>query len=457
MLTSLSLTNFKSWKQIEGMRLAPVTGLFGTNSSGKSSILQLLLLLKQTVESSDRKQVLNFGDEQDYVALGSFRDVVHKGASPRQLGWSIAWDLPERQYVFAPIEGGSNILGDRQIRFDTVVTEGRSRLIAVRRFEYEFDDRVFGMERLQAASSDYRLFTTPAMPEVFEFRQRPSQPASLPSPVKFYGFPDQTRASYENAGFLADFELALERLFGRIYYLGPLRESPQREYRWAGTEPADVGRRGEKAIAALLAADARGRGIAAPDGGSTISVGEHVARKLKELKLICDFAVRPVSRKSDLYHVVVKQNPLAPEVLLTDVGFGVSQVLPVLVLCYYVPEGSSILLEQPEIHLHPSVQADLADVLIDAVKTRRIQIIVESHSEHLLLRLQRRIAEEKFSNNDAALYFCKMADDASELMPLALDEYGNISNWPDDFFGDAFEESALQLEAEMERKKQEAA
>jgi predicted ATPase len=74
----------------------------------------------------------------------------------------------------------------------------------------------------------------------------------------------------------------------------------------------------------------------------------------------------------------------------------------VLVLCYYVPEGSILILEQPEIHLHPSVQTGLADVFIDAVKTRKVQIILESHSEYLLRRLQRRIAEEKVSQEDMA-------------------------------------------------------
>ncbi|MBK9094183.1 MAG: AAA family ATPase [Anaerolineae bacterium] len=68
--------------------------------------------------------------------------------------------------------------------------------------------------------------------------------------------------------------------------------------------------------------------------------------------------------------------------LITDVGFGVSQVLPVLVLCYYAPEGSILLLEQPEIHLHPAVQAGLADVFVEVMKERRIQIILEA-TRHL--------------------------------------------------------------------------
>jgi predicted ATPase len=135
------------------------------------------------------------------------------------------------------------------------------------------------------------------------------------------------------------------------------------------------------------------------------------------------------------------------------VGFGVSQILPVLVLCYYVPEGSIILLEQPEIHLHPSVQSGLADVFLDAIKNRKLQIIVESHSEHLLRRLQRRVADESIKPDQTALYFCEATDEGSQLKALDVDLYGSIRNWPQDFFGDDFSEMAAITKAAMERKK----
>jgi predicted ATPase len=111
----------------------------------------------------------------------------------------------------------------------------------------------------------------------------------------------------------------------------------------------------------------------------------------------------------------------SPEVVITDVGFGVSQILPVITLCYYVPRGSILLIEQPEIHLHPKVQAGLADVFIDAIKTRDIQIILESHSEHLLRRLQRRMAEGAFESKSASLYFCETGTGESVLKKLDLD------------------------------------
>jgi predicted ATPase len=179
---------------------------------------------------------------------------------------------------------------------------------------------------------------------------------------------------------------------------------------------------------------------------------ERVAEWLSELGLISDFRLKPIAPNRKEYEVLVRRSPQAPEVLITGVGFGVSQILPVLTLCYYAPAGSTLILEQPEIHLHPFVQAGLADVFIDVIKTRDIQIILESHSEHLLRRLQRRIAEDRIKPADAALYFVATQQGASVIDPLQLDLYGNISNWPHQFFGDELGELAAMTEAAMLRQ-----
>src|SRR5262249_46498369 len=154
------------------------------------------------------------------------------------------------------------------------------------------------------------------------------------------------------------------------------------------------------------ASEQRGRTISPGSHKKKQTLQERVAYWLRELGLIHAFSVEPIAPGSNLYNVRVQKSPNSAFALLPEVGFGVSQVLPVLVLCYYVPEGSTILLEQPEIHLHPSVQSGLADVFVDVLKNRKVQVILESHSEHLLRRLQRRIAEEVLPNGDTSIYFC---------------------------------------------------
>jgi predicted ATPase len=264
------------------------------------------------------------------------------------------------------------------------------------------------------------------------------------------------RAYFQNAAFLSDFELQFEDLFARLFYLGPLREYPKRQYAWSGAQPADMGRRGEKVVDALLASREAGVRISRGKGRRRQTVEERVAEWLQTLGLIESFEVRPITKGGRLFQVWVRRHAKAPEVLITDVGFGVSQILPVITLCYYAPEGSTLILEQPEIHLHPSVQAGLADVFIDAMKTRKIQIVLESHSEHLLRRLQRRIAEEEIEADDTALYFCSTEKGESRLTKLELDLYGTIENWPEDFFGDDYEEIAATSRAAMKRKKERA-
>lgn len=427
-----------------------MTGIFGTNSSGKSSILQGLLLLKQTLESADRALPLHFGGERDYVELGSFRDVIYKHQTDNVLHFAFKWDLAKRLEIKNPENPTEPPLfegGDMAFSISVIWVKNKIR---VRQFAYEFAEQTFSLTKKETGNQ-YELSPT-SQGKGFRFIRTPGRVWELPPPFKFHGFPDQATTYYQNSGFLPDFQLQVEELFSRIYYLGPLRDHPKRRYVWSGGEPEDMGRRGERYVDAILSARNRGKYISPGYRRRKQSLEERVAFWLKELGLIHSFSVASIGNGSGLFEVKVKRGPSSADVLITDVGFGVSQILPVLVLCYYVDEGSTILLEQPEIHLHPSVQMGLADVFIDVMKNRNIQIILESHSEHLLTRLQRRLAEEMLSEKDVALYFCNAESAGSELNALELDLFGSITNWPKDFFGSRFDETAAIQEARLKRR-----
>lgn len=289
---------------------------------------------------------------------------------------------------------------------------------------------------------------------VFQFSRQKGRPWNIPSPIKTHLFPDQAKTYYQNADFLSFFESEYESMMDQIYYLGPLREYPKREYQWSGARPFDVGYRGERTIDAILSATIRDekRNLGKKTWYKTFQ--EIIAYWLKELGLIQDFSIKEIAEGSNLYQAIVKRDEESPEAFLTDVGFGVSQVLPALVLLYYVPEGSTVLMEQPEIHLHPSVQSGLADVILQVAIHRNIQVIVESHSEHLLRRFQRRIAEEKYPANELKLYFCDSTQGVSKLSNLEIDLFGDIRNWPENFFGDEMIEIAATRTAVLKRKMQ---
>lgn len=450
MIKKLSLENFKCWQHL-AMRLAPITGLFGTNSSGKSSILQALLLLKQTIESSDRSLPLMLGGGNDYVELGSFQDVVCFHDTENVLHFGFSWDLPKKLEIENPDNPTEILFSGTEMEFQTEIDLAPKDKIRVRKLKYDFAGKSFSYTWKEGAK--YQLSPTKSG-NGFRFIREKGRGWAPPQPIKFHGFPDQVKTYYQNTDFLADIQLELESLFSRIYYLGPLRDFPRRRYVWSGSEPGDVGRRGDRTVDAILAAKEKGKYIRRGSGKGTRlwTLDRMLAHWLKELGLIYDFSLEPITKGNNLYEVRVQKNPESAKVLITDVGFGVSQVLPILVLCYYVPEGSTILFEQPEIHLHPSVQSGLADVFIDVAKNRNIQLIIESHSEHLLNRLQRRMAEEAITPVDVALYFCRADQKTSVLEELQTNMFGDIENWPKDFFGDQFGELAEKEKAALKRQ-----
>ncbi|MFT3790483.1 MAG: DUF3696 domain-containing protein [Rudaea sp.] len=452
MITRLTAKNFKSWADTGNFRLAPITGLFGSNSSGKTSLIQLLLMLKQTADSPDRSQVLNLGDERSLVELGTFQELVYQHDLGKKIAIDLDWTLPGELSVEDPAHKDAVLFQGKSMGFSTNVEwiKGNGKDLgraSVQEMKYRFANAQFGMTHIGGKRNEFDLDSH------FKFVRVQGRPWKLPPPTKFYGFPDQVRAYYQNASFLSDLELQFEQLFSRVFYLGPLRDYPKRQYQWAGAQPADMGRRGERVVEALLASRESGITFSRGKGVRRQTLEQRVAWWLKELGLISSFEVRPITEGGKLFQVWVRRQPKAAEVLITDVGFGVSQILPVITLCYYAPEGSTIILEQPEIHLHPRVQAGLADVFVEVAKQRNIQIILESHSEHLLRRLQVRIAEEQISKDDTALYFCSTEKGESELLELELDLFGNILNWPKDFFGDEMGEIAAMQRAILERKR----
>lgn len=447
------------------MRLAPLTGLFGANSSGKSSVIQMLLLMKQTAESVDRLQPLNFGDVNSRVELGSLRDVLYEHDMERSLMLGYRWRSRDPLVVRDPVSPGRTLIQSQSVDFETSISAGSRLRPVVDYFEYRLGDSKVRMEaatkRQRRSPSEYRLTATMGQNSDYLTRS-PGRPWNLPAPVKCYGFPDEVAAYYQNAGFTADLELELDRAFtNSIYYLGPLRERPSRQYRWQGSQPQDVGVAGERAIEALLASQDKGRPNTRGYNSRgrafrRISVEQHVAEWLKQLNLIDEFTVSRLSEDADIYRVQVKPHWGDSFVGLTDVGIGVSQILPVLVLLAWVPEGATVLLEQPELHLHPAVQGGLADILVEVANVRRVQVIVESHSEHLLRRLQLRSAEGELAPEDVALYFCHRTRSGSRAASLRLNRYGEIQNWPADFFGDTLGETAAIARAALLTRKREA-
>jgi len=454
MLTSLRIQNFKAWKDTGLTPLAPLTVLFGANSSGKSSLGHLLLALKQTALSTDRRRPLLLGDDRSLVELGTFPECLHNHDLSQPLNFELGWRPDEPLIVSDPL-AARQLQGD-ELELEVSLAADENAQPRVARLAYTLRDG--GTPQMRLAYERNAAGQASLQSEGYVLKRSPGHDWPLQEPDKFYRLSDRSRARYENAGFVSDFALSTEAMLHSVNHLGPLRDSPRRLYVWSGDAPEDVGQRGERTIAALLAATQQARMIAEGPGQPAQRFDACIASWLKRLGIISSFAIRPIAEGRKEYEVMVRTHPQANEVKITDVGFGVSQILPALVQAFYCPRNATVWMEQPEIHLHSQVQAELADALIAAVQAheqgqpRNVQIIVESHSEPMLNRLQRRIAEGKIAADDVAVYFCRRSETASELEPLKLNAYGEIENWPEHFFGDEMADIAARTRAAMLRR-----
>ena len=435
MITHIRMKNFKSWKDSGEVQLAPLTGFFGTNSSGKSSLLQMLLLLKQTAERSNAEEIIFFGDNNSYVNLGDFREVIHghNVEESLELGFKCKFQDPLKIRIIQRRNDHPNtiLVNVPGFNFKTVIMQKEGEL-NIDTFSYQTSS--FNLEKVSHQTDI--LFN--------------GERAGVARDIKnCYGVYMEEKS--ELGQLLKQLSSLFEKQFDDVYYLGPTRVNPKRFYQWEGGHPEHSGQWGNETIDALLSA--RVRNLETPHDKEDVPIEKRISYWLKKMDLAYTFSLDWKSQGTKTYEVRIQKTSSSPPVTLVDMGYGLGQFLPVLVLCYYAPEGSTLILEQPGIHLHPMIQSELADLLIEVVTKRKLQILLESHSEHLLNRLQRHIAEEKISVDKTVLYFCRNDEGVSNIERLNMDEFGNISNWPKNFFGNEMGDLFAMTKAQSERRK----
>lgn len=247
---------------------------------------------------------------------------------------------------------------------------------------------------------------------------------------------------------LAGLRAALERLASQVQYLGPLRDEPRVVWtQW--NEQAlglPVGARGELSAAVLSRRSSRLVSYVTPEKKAVratlnsavndwltyLEIGESVAAKSRG-KLGVGVEVRVAGRARDL----------------TSVGVGVSQALPLIVAYLSVPAHSIFFVEQPELHLHPAVQARLADFMLFA----RADVcgVVETHSEAFVTRIRRRVAEGGVRPQQVNIVFVENDGSGAKTRELKLSDYGDLSEWPSGFISGVGSDARAILQANFDR------
>jgi predicted ATPase len=433
LLKKIRIQNFKAWEDTKDINLWNITLLYWTNSSWKTSIIQFLLLLKQTIDSTDALRVLQAWSNNWLVDLWTNIDFFNNHDLEKIISFNLKSDEVDFFCEIMSKKSWKSWFSD----------------LAVKQFLYTYSDKK--LQKISAwlehkTDNHYNLIWNN------DFKRKKWKPHPIPSPYKFYRFPQETFNYYKNAWNLFSLSFWLENIFNKLIYIWPLRQFPNRIYEWSWEKPSQVWSKWEYVVNAILSAENEWIKLNRGKGKHYKWFMDFIAWWLSELWLVSEFKINKIW-DSKVHKMQVKISANSPWVDIADVWFWVSQILPILVQAYYADRWSIIIVEQPEIHLHPMVQSVLADLFINASKERGIQFIIESHSEHLLRRMQLRIAQQQIDSSFVKTYFCKSEWGKSILENLETDTFGNIINWPENFFWDEAKEMEDFLLAQIKARK----
>jgi predicted ATPase len=478
----LRLENFRLFQDSGWFKLAPLTCLVGRNSSGKSSVLSSLLLLKQSLERQTMgSAVMPLALSGPYCDLGNYSDVVHGHNESSDILMSVSVSLAE-------LSGASRLTGEpfvnlglpqsaphyRYLYYPYMDTrlpkdgkvEARLTFSADEPFgpslkNLEIEVSEIGSARFARTTSGelrqhWRVYTTTLPPRVVGLVPRGFFPMIMIRDSHF------AKCSPKSKRRIRVFSAASQLLFrflvqalSRSDIIGPFRTPPERRYPFGGFSASRSGPTGEQAVNLLITEALLNPNSARP-------LHDSLSFWLNHLKLAESLDIKDIAKRLNLFEVDVTGAGQGTSANLADVGFGVSQVLPVLVQGLLMRRGGIYLVQQPEIHLHPDAQAGLADFFI-YLATYGVITIIETHSEYLLLRLRRRLAEGikplsaglkverdesvPMTKDDVAILLTDSDQNWSSVRRLEIGDSFQFENLPAGFMSQALDDRVALLSA----------
>jgi hypothetical protein len=484
MISELRLRNFQSFADEVTVPLAPLTFIFGPNSSGKSSPIRSLLFRKHSSTSVSR-----FDDRVSFVGndvdLGGFANVVHRHDTKTDFRIGV---------TFAPPDGNANsafrvAFTVRDGDFPREITVGGSLVNRVSgasglnrgtfslTFREDPDDlncmeldgsASRGFDAIAEALSDYiESRSQDVSPQVVSgahvkdvltrikyYRRdlyvsgRGARPTSLGRGPDHIADPDaaEDQSTYWLRRFIDEVinqqVRRIDASLRNVTHMAGLRVIPDRFSNMGGSTRSMTSDASN--IVNILGTDNK----IARNASKALSDLTNGAYELQVARLSGD-----IDFLGDVGSLVLRDTRLNTMTTFKDVGVGLSQVLPIIVALAKGRQarvtgdsaiamraaGSTPLLEQPELHLHPRMQSNLTDLLIDQAlskQSRGTQVILETHSENMILRLQRRMREGSVTPDDVAVLYVDRDESSgvSSVKHLPLEENGEfLTAWPEEF------------------------
>jgi predicted ATPase len=417
MINGFSVTNFRGFQQSGLLPLPPLTCLVGRNSSGKSSLIHALLILRQSSEQramGTRVSQLNLNGS--LISAGSYDDIVHGHDDHLAVGFQFQVHVETDDVELRRVSKAPLIIMEvpRPPIYRQTLPMGREGRIAVR-LTRALDVTVtlqFSPEPPFGPTLSRLIVEVPTLGKVTftrTVRKRriqhwrayaealPKNSVNILFPVasflpfvverssRFGRLPQSERAKVsEFVAYARRATREIDSFLSQLRVLGPFRTPPARRYSFTGLAAVDTGQSGERAVDLLITEKL----LRIPE--QPLAIG--VSYWLKCLGLAKRISIRDLARKANIFELAIFGAGSARTANFADVGFGVSQVLPVIVQGLLTPRSGTYVVQQPELHLHPDAQAGLADFFL-YLASQGVRTIIETHSEYLLLRLRRRLAE----------------------------------------------------------------
>lgn len=396
-------------------------------------------MLKQTLQDKVvQEPLITTGP---YVDLGSFHDILRGGRDAREQTLSVdvgisPWALREGLGTHSvPSSDIRSFLGtDLSVTFAFDARLNKVRLSSAR-FTREgkitLDVRRAGTGwSLHGAPKVLREFVKPDFFHFLPTLDIVDRPARRKVTDEVF---DQYIRAVRQVG-------AWSQIFENVNHIAPLR-TPVPRYSVLGRMPtSDIGAGGENLLRTLGSEEQVRNSKTLTDlVDSWVSDRFGMLRKLR---------IEDVDPAGTVRALLGDEQTGFDSINVANMGEGISQLLPIVASTLTTSDYECLLIEQPEIHLHPAAQSDLGDLFIENIGERkRRQFIIETHSEHLLLRIRRRVAEGMISPNDVAILYVERGDEQSSIRQLVLDEKGHFTEWPEGFFEEGYNEALLLAQA----------
>ncbi|WP_394167018.1 AAA family ATPase [Neptunomonas phycophila] len=407
----LSVEGYKSIASKRSIEFNGLTVLSGANSSGKSSFMQPFLILKQTIENHYDSGTLVLDGEN--IKLTDSSQVISKVPNYKNKYFSVSVSNKNSECkVIYRYKRGKGLSVDSVSMENDKFENGLTLKVGMKSEEIEKaipdEDFKFIKEFYEEKKQKIKWQT---------IREKCFISAIL-STIGKKRFP--LRAGIEPTH-------ELENLVTRLIHVPGLRGNPSRTYKIAASEEVYPGSF-EKYVASIITEWSKIKKYRANY--------DLLKKQLEELGLAKNITTEKVNDTS--VEIRVSRNKLGDDnndcVNIADVGFGVSQTIPVLVALICAKKGQLVYIEQPELHLHPKAQFKLAEIIAKAV-TRGVKVVIETHSSVLLRGIQILVVKKAIDHEDISLnWFTQNCESGeTEVVTAELDEFGAFGDWPEDF------------------------